>query len=71
LNVIILGADCLLSDELLIRSADQHGIIDLTSNTIINNDFSATIVENHVWIGRRATLMPNVRIGSGSVISAC
>ena len=71
MNVIILGADCLLSDELLIRSADQHGIIDLTSNTIINNDFSATIVENHVWIGRRVTLMANVRIGSGSVISAC
>jgi hypothetical protein len=47
LNVIILGADCLLSDELLIRSADQHGIIDLTSNTIINNDFSATIVDLH------------------------
>jgi acetyltransferase-like isoleucine patch superfamily enzyme len=69
--LVVFGSDCLLSDELLIQSSDQHGIIDLTRNEIINDGFNATIVENHVWIGRRATLLPNVRIGAGSIIGAC
>lgn len=29
-----------------------------------------TIVGNDVWIGRRATIMPGVRIGDGAIISA-
>ncbi|WP_413773745.1 streptogramin A O-acetyltransferase Vat(I) [Paenibacillus woosongensis] len=29
-----------------------------------------TVVGNDVWIGRRATIMPGVRIGDGSIISA-
>lgn len=29
-----------------------------------------TVVGNDVWIGRRATIMPGVRIGDGAVISA-
>ena len=29
------------------------------------------IIEDYVWIGSRATVLPNVRIGEGAVVSAC
>lgn len=70
-SLVVLGSDCLLSDEILIQSSDQHGIIDLTTGEIINDTYHLVIVERHAWIGRRATLMPDIRIGEGSIIGAC
>lgn len=69
--LVAIGCDGLLSDEILIQSSDQHGIVDLARNRIINNTPNLTVIQRHVWIGRRAVLMPNIRIGAGSVIGAC
>jgi acetyltransferase-like isoleucine patch superfamily enzyme len=62
------GADCMFSDAVLVQSADQHGIVDVSTRQIINGGRSAIEVGEHVWLGRGATLMPGVRIGPGSVI---
>lgn len=58
----------MLSDEILIQSNDQHGLIDLDSAKLTNGHRRAIKIEDHVWIGRRATIMPDVAIGRGSVI---
>ncbi|RDH91984.1 MAG: hypothetical protein DIZ77_09670 [endosymbiont of Seepiophila jonesi] len=69
-SLIALKRDVMLSDEILIQGFDQHGIIDLKSRDIINQNRKKTIVGRHVWVGRRATLMPGVSIGDGSIVGA-
>ena len=65
---IQIGNDCLFSDEIILQSADQHGIIDLKKREIINLHEASIIVGNHVWIGRRACLLNGSNIGSGSIV---
>jgi len=64
---VTLGADCMLSDTVLIQSADQHGIVDLLTGALINDRRRATAIGRHVWLGRRSTLMPCQRIASRGV----
>lgn len=67
---ISIGEDNLWSDEIILQSSDQHGIYDLKTAELIRNDRKTFVTEGHVWIGRRATLMPDVRIGAGSIVGA-
>jgi len=64
---VIIGSDCMLSDNVLIQSADQHGIVDIVSGRIVNDKMRNTIIGDHVWLGRQSTVMPDVKIGSGSI----
>jgi maltose O-acetyltransferase len=34
------------------------------------HEFNEVIIENNVWIGARALILPGTRIGAGSVIAA-
>lgn len=70
LSEVIIGEDCMFSDDILIQSSDQHGIVDLTSGEITNNIPRHIHIGDHVWIGRRSTLMPDISIGNGSIIGA-
>ena len=65
---IFIKKDCMFSDGILIQGFDQHGIIDLNKNEIINNLRKQTIVERHSWIGRRAIIMPGVIIHEGAIV---
>ena len=65
---VTIGADCLISDEVLFQSNDQHGLFDLTSMALTNQGRRKITVGEHVWIGRRATIMPDAQIGAGSVV---
>ncbi|MFN7003888.1 MAG: acyltransferase [Roseinatronobacter sp.] len=65
---IVIGEDCMFSDSILIQSADQHGLIDLESMTFLNAKRRRIELGDHVWVGRRAIVMPDVTIGDGSVI---
>ncbi len=67
---VIIGPDCMLSDEIIIQSSDQHDIIDLATGDIINRERPRSRIGRHVWIGRRTMLMPGVEIGSGAIIAA-
>ena len=64
------GEDGLWSDEILIQSNDQHGIIDLDTMQVINGGRRYIHIGEHVWIGRRTIVMPDVRIGRGSILGA-
>lgn len=65
---VIIGEDGLWSDEILVQSNDQHGIVDVTSMDVVNSKRRSTTVKDHVWIGRRTILMPDVSVGAGSVL---
>lgn len=62
------GSDCMFSDDILIQTSDQHGIVDLSSGEIINSDYCKVTLGEHVWLGRQSTLSSRINIGSGSVI---
>ncbi len=65
---VSIGADCLFSDGILLQSADQHGIVDLQSGQIVNNRLRKISIGEHVWLGRKSTLLPDISVGNGSII---
>lgn len=65
---IMIGEDCMLSDEIVLQSGDQHGIVDILSGKISNNKRASILVGNHVWIGRRVNILHGSQIGDGSII---
>lgn len=67
---VTVGEDGLWSGDILIQSNDQHGIVDLETMKIINRGRRHIHIGNHVWIGRRTMVMPDVNIGSGSILAA-
>lgn len=68
-NSIIIGDHCLMASEIVLRPADGHPIIDLTSRKQINEAHAPIIIEPYCWIGQRAAILKNVRIGACSIIS--
>ena len=63
-----IGAGGLWSDEILIQGSDQHGIIDLKTKSIINGGRRSVEIGRHVWIGRRAIISKDIKIGAGSIV---
>lgn len=63
-----IGKDCMFSDEVLIQASDQHGLIDPTTLDVINGETRRVEIADHVWLGRRSTVMPDVRLGFGAVV---
>jgi acetyltransferase-like isoleucine patch superfamily enzyme len=69
-STLIIGSDCMLSDEILLQTSQQHTLVDLTSMSALNRLHETTIIGDHVWLGRRATVMPGVTIGRGAILAA-
>jgi len=65
---VLVGEDCMFSDDILVQAADQHPLIDLKTGEVLNNERRRTVLAEHVWIGRGATLMPDVSIGRGAIV---
>lgn len=68
-NGIIIGDHCLMSQEISIRPADGHQIIELTTRKVVNAATSPIIIEPYCWIGQRTAILKNVRIGACSIVS--
>ncbi len=45
--------------------------VDIPMLTQGSMPFKPVVIEDDVWIGRRATLLPGVRIGQGAIVGAC
>jgi acetyltransferase-like isoleucine patch superfamily enzyme len=68
---VSIGEDCMFSDEVLIQCGSQHAVISLDDKRQVNIDKSIINIGNHVWLGRRSTVMSSSRsidIGSGSIL---
>tara|TARA_Y100001956_G_C4129596_1_gene192805 strand:- start:18245 stop:18571 length:327 start_codon:yes stop_codon:yes gene_type:complete len=59
----------MFSSDVLLQASDQHGIIDLNTGSIINNDYSEVMLGDHVWLGRKCTLTAKTQVGNGSIIA--
>jgi chloramphenicol O-acetyltransferase type B len=84
-NVLVIGKYCSIGDDVtFIGIGGQHTYkhvanFPLFSQAHYRVDWTQisecqgqpTIVGNDVWIGKGATIMPQVKIGDGAVIGAC
>lgn len=66
---IELGKDCMLSNNIIIRSSDSHPIYDIESGKRINSAKPVQI-GNHVWIAPKTTIAKGSVIGDGSIIGS-
>lgn len=61
-----IGERCLFSTDVNFQVGDGHGIFDADGNRI--NQTEDIIVGNHVWIGKRVSILKGVRIPDDTVI---
>ena len=73
-NKITIGDYCLTGKNITITD-NSHGKTDIhdlnippTKRTVVSK--GPVIIGNNVWIGDKATILPNVTIGDGAVIAA-
>lgn len=66
---VIIGDDCFISYNVIIRVSDGHSIYNTGSKMRINHSKSIYIGD-HVWLGQNAMIFKGSRIGSGSIIGA-
>ena len=66
---LLVGDDCMLSNDIWIRNYDMHTAFDLTSETILNNITQAMVLEQHVWVGQGVILL-GASVGYGSIVGA-
>lgn len=67
---IIVGKDCMFSEEVECISGDGHPIFDLSTGLPTDRKKSL-VIGNHVWVGRRATILNNAKIRDGAIVGAC
>jgi len=65
---ITIGRDCMFSHDVMVRTADGHGIFDATSGELINAA-KPVVVEDHVWLGNGARVNKGAILGSGMVLA--
>lgn len=74
-NEVIVGKDCLFSQNLIMRCNDGHSLFDVETGRNINSTHEITktqkiVIGNHVWLGIHCTILYNTKIEDGSVIGA-
>ena len=67
-NKIHIGANCLLSWNILIMDTDWHSVLDQNENII--NPALPVQIDDHVWIGCEVTILKGVSIASGCIVAA-
>jgi len=71
-NKIVIGKNCLIAANSQIFDGNGHNLsFDNVKNRInTKGEVKEIIIEDNVWIGTGVIVLPGVRIGYGSVISA-
>ena len=63
---IEIGADCLFSSEIVIRTGDSHSILDSEGRRI--NQAQDVIIGDHVWMTHRAMVTKGAKIPSHCIV---
>lgn len=73
-NRIVLGRSVLCGGKILItdnaHGASQRDLLDMPPNMRPLYSKGPVIIEDNVWIGEYAAILPNVTIGRGSIVAA-
>ena len=65
---VIIGEDCMLANDIDIRTGDSHSVIDTQSGERLN--FAGdVIIGRHVWIAPHTVVLKSVTIGENSIIA--
>ncbi len=65
---IEIGADCLFSANIALRTGDSHSVIDALTGKRVNVSKSI-IVGDHVWIGNTVIITKGTTIGNNSIVA--
>ena len=65
---IVIGNDCMFSNDIQIRSSDSHSILDMNGKRI--NPAEDIHIGQHVWIGMRATILKGCKISDYCIVAA-
>jgi acetyltransferase-like isoleucine patch superfamily enzyme len=65
-ELVLIGNDCQLGQEVIINDNDYHDIIDKRKTP----PSRPVILEDRVWLGARVIVLKGVRIGHDSVVAA-
>lgn len=60
---ITIGNDCAISHDFTVMDSNAHYLDG-------DNKTKPVIIEDHVWIGTRVTILSGVKVGKGAVIAA-
>jgi acetyltransferase-like isoleucine patch superfamily enzyme len=66
---VVFGEDCMVSHGVMVRTYDQHAMIDLLSGAWVNEPKSV-LIGPHVWLGQEVLVLKGATIGAGSIIGA-
>jgi len=66
---VIIGEDCMLAEEIIIRTGDSHPIYDANTNQLINHG-KDVIIKNKVWVGTRSQILKGVEIDDHAIVGA-
>lgn len=66
---IIIGNNCMISNNVMIRTSDGHSIFDSLSNIRINNP-QDVMIGNNVWIGSKSDIMKGAVIPDGCIVGS-
>jgi maltose O-acetyltransferase len=70
-NDVTIGCDVMMAPEVIIFSVGhQTSDISIPMRLQGNAPARPVIIEDDVWIGQRATILPGVTIGSGSIVGS-
>jgi acetyltransferase-like isoleucine patch superfamily enzyme len=67
---LAIGADCQFSEEAQVLCHQQHLIVEEATQEILAPGRAKVSLGRHVWVGRRALVLPGAKVGEGAVIDA-
>lgn len=65
-KAVRVGARCLFSNDIVIRTGDSHSILSLTGERI--NPAKDVVIGNHVWVGQKVIILKGSQIGDESIV---
>jgi acetyltransferase-like isoleucine patch superfamily enzyme len=71
-NRVSIGKNVLIADRVFISDC-SHGAGDTLSIPPLEREIHSkgpVVIEDNVWIGENAVILPNVRVGTGAVVGA-
>jgi len=65
---VIIGEDCMLANDIDLRTGDSHSVIDVSTGKRLN--FPGNIyIDRHVWIAPHSVILKGVNIGEDSIVA--
>jgi len=61
---ITVGRNCMFSYDVLVRNNDHHKVLE---GNMVTNCAQDIIIEDHVWLCERSTILKGVRMGQDSI----